>query len=147
MTVLAYPTIDPLKETPKPSEIEAAIRLLVAVGDAKNTKATLEKLAAATEAHKAAAAEAEERLARVDHREQGLQKRLDAEADDMARARAEHERRLVQSQADHDQRLAQRERDLVLREAAVKAADAKYLELNSTLERKLALIRKVSDAT
>jgi hypothetical protein len=130
----------------EPQTYAAALQLLVAISDPKAAKASLEKLAAATATHKAAAEEVEERLAEVDRRETSLQSRLDAEASDMARARAEHEKRLVARERECDERLAQRERDLASREKAVAAADKEYVTRLEDLDRRMNLLRQAGAA-
>jgi hypothetical protein len=139
----ALPDADALNKA-KPETMDAALKLVAAFADAKTTKATLEKLAAATEAHRAAKAEADERLAEVERREASLQKRLDDEASDMARARAEHARRMADEKRDHEEGIAARVKDLEQREKAAAEAHARNVELHADLEKRLALVRQAA---
>jgi hypothetical protein len=139
----ALPDADALTKA-KPETMADALKLIAALADAKTTKATLEKLAAATADHRAAADEAANRLAEVERREASLQKRLDDEAADMARARAEHARRMADEKRDHEEQIAARVKDLEQREAKVAAGHARNVELHADLEKRLALVRQAA---
>jgi hypothetical protein len=141
MTVLAYPTIDPPKETPKSSEIEAAMRVLTVLADPNACKATLEKLAAATEAHKAAAAEAEQAKAEAERERAELEGRLAGEKEQVAKLWADHEHKVEASQRQHDERLKAREVALANRETKAVATDAEYVKRFQDLDRRMKLLR------
>jgi hypothetical protein len=137
-TIYAMPALEP----PKPETIGDALKLIMALGDAKATAATLKQLASATEAHRAAADEHVAREAAADRKEAELDARLAGEKEQIAKLWAAHEHKVEASQRDHDQRLRQREADLANREVAVAKADAEYVRRHEDLDRRMNLLRQ-----
>lgn len=133
-------------DAPKPEDFQGALRLINALADPAAAKKRLTELQAATEAHKAAAEEAETALAELDRKHAIVEQRFDTADAAISQKHADADRRIADKERAADARLKAREVDLAGREAAVAKADEKYLQLSADLERRLKLVRAAGAA-